>query len=89
MYQPINVDTGADGISRGYSPAPGLEWHWYDRRLRFYDPMTQEYLPDLVEAREGWAAERAARQAAEARANQAEEEVRQLRAKLRRQWWEG
>ena len=88
-YQPIPVDPGADGVFRGYSAVLGLELHWEDRQLRFFDPVAQEYLPDLVEALEALAAERAARVAAEAqrdaaesRANAAEERVSQLEAQL-------
>ena len=50
-YEPIPVDTGADGIMRGYSTALDLELHWYFSRLRFWDPKTREYLPDLTEAK--------------------------------------
>ena len=84
-YQPIPLETGDDGIIRGYSPALDLELHWQDHRLRFWNPATQAYLPDLTEAlgalaasRSELAAERAARQAAE-------EEIRRLRAELERQ----
>ena len=84
-YQPIPLETGDDGIIRGYSPALDLELHWQDRRLRFWNPATQAYLPDLIEAlgalaasRSELAAERAVRQAAE-------EEIRRLRAELERQ----
>ena len=57
---------------RGYSPSLGLELRSEDRQLRFRDPATREYLPDLVEALEALAA-------AEARNERAEEEARQLR----------
>ena len=77
-YQPIPLDTDDDGIIRGYSPALDLEIHWQDRRLRFWNPATQIYLPDLIEALAALSAERIARQAAE-------EEVRRLRAELERQ----
>ncbi len=70
-YQPISVETGDDGIIRGYSPALGLELHWHDRRLRFWNPSTQTYLPDLNEALAALTA--------------AQEEIRQLRAELQRQ----
>ena len=85
VYQPISVDTGNDGIIRGYSPALELELHWHNRRLRFWNPATQVYLPDLIEAlaalatgQSELATERAARQSAE-------EEVRRLLAELQRQ----
>ena len=50
-YEPIPVVTGADGIIRGYSAVLELELHWYDGRLRFWDPATGEYLPDLTETK--------------------------------------
>ena len=97
-YEPIQVDTGEDGIIRGYSPALALELHWHHSRLRFWNPVTGEYLPDLTEAkaqRDGAErqaeVERAARQASERRAEveraarqAAEEQVRQLEAELNR-----
>ena len=50
-YEPIPVETGADGIIRGYSSVLELELHWYESRLRFWNPATGEYLPDLTEAK--------------------------------------
>ena len=44
-YEPIPVETGTDGIIRGYSAALQLELHWYQGRLRFWNPATREYLP--------------------------------------------
>lgn len=89
VYQPIPVEEGSDGVTRGYSVALGLELHWEDHTLRFWDPIKQEYLPDLVEALEALAAaeNRAAAAAsraanAEARAAAAEEELRRLRESL-------
>ena len=69
-YEPIPLDTGADGVIRGYSPVLGLELHWDAGQLRFYDPTASDYLPDLAEAT-------AQRDAAEAL-------VQRLRAQLRR-----
>ena len=75
-YEPIPVDTGADGIIRGRSAALGLELHWYDGRLRFWNPATGEYLSDLTEAK-------AQRDDAIAQRDAAEERIRQLEAELR------
>ena len=88
-YEPIPVETGSDGIIRGYSEALQLELHWYHGLLRFWNPATGEYLPNLTETKaqlddaERRAEdaeiraedERAARLSAEAR-------VRELEAKL-------
>ena len=76
-YEPIPLDTGADGVIRGHSPVLGLALHWVAGQLRFYDPAAGEYLPDLAEAmaqRDAAAAEQAALQA----------ENERLRAQLRR-----
>ncbi len=76
-YRPLPIDYDTDGSVRGYSPSLGLELHWENRQLRFWDPATREHLPDLVEALEALAA-------AETRTERAEEEARQLREELRR-----
>ena len=69
-YQPMELNTDADGVIWGRSPVLGLDLCWVRGRLRFYDPVAEEYLPDLMEAL-------AQRDAAEA-------EVRRLREELRR-----
>lgn len=81
-YQPISVETDDDGIIRGYSPALDLELHWHNRRLRFWNPATQAYLPDLNEAMDALAAERSELAAERAARIAAEDEVRRLRAEL-------
>ena len=50
-YEPIPVETDSDGIIRGYSEALRLELHWHHGLLRFWDPATGEYLPDLTETK--------------------------------------
>ena len=76
VYRPLPVDYNRSPI-RGYSLALGLELHAEDRLLRFWNPVTREYLPDLIEALDALAA-------AEARAARAEAEARRLREQLRR-----
>ena len=49
-YEPLPLRRGTDGVVRGHSPVLGLELHWDDGRLRFYDPAEGEYMPDVVEA---------------------------------------
>ena len=66
----MELNTDADGVIWGRSPVSGLDLCWVRGRLRFYDPVAEEYLPDLMEAL-------AQRDAAEA-------EVRRLREELRR-----
>ena len=48
-YHPIPLQTDPNGTIRGYSPALSLELCWQNGRLRFYDPTTQQYLPDEKE----------------------------------------
>ena len=79
-YEPMPMHRERDGVIRGYSPVLGLELHWYEGRLRFYDPAAGEYLHDLAEANAQLAAEAAARRSAEAELQRLREEVRRLRA---------
>ena len=48
QYEPLPLNTGTDGVIRGYSPVLGLELHWDTGRLRFYDPVAGRYLRDLA-----------------------------------------
>ncbi len=75
-YQPIPVETGVDGIIRGYSAALRLELRWEEGNLRWWNPVGNRYLETHQEVI-------AARSDAEARAAAAEERVRQLEAELR------
>ena len=74
-YEPIPVAEGADGIIRGYSAVLALELHWHSGLLRFWDPATGDYLPDLIEALEALARVEAQRDAALERVRQLEEEL--------------
>ena len=92
-YTPIQLTTGEDGVIWGRSDVLGLDLCWDSGRLRFYDPVAGEYLPDLaqwrVRARAAEAqskTDRARADAAEsqsetdrARADAAEAELRRLR----------
>ena len=89
VYRPIPVEPGTDGILRGHSAVLELGLHWQNRNLRFWNPLAGEYLPDIIEllyarnAAEAHATrERAARDAAEVRAERAEQRVRELEAEL-------
>ena len=88
-YEPIPVYAHPDGTFRGYSAVLELELHWVAGWLRFWDPATEEYLPDSTEAKAQTAAARAERDAATARANaeaharqQAEARANHLQAQL-------
>ena len=84
-YEPIPVTVGADGTHRGYSPALGLELHWYERRLRFYDPVTDGYVPTDREALARQEQAEAERDQIAAQLGQSEARVRELKEELRRQ----
>ena len=76
-YQPMPVEEGPGGAFRGYSAALRLELRWEDGNLRWWDPVAERYLETHMEVI-------AARSEAEARAEAAEERVRQLEAELAR-----
>ena len=57
-----------DGILKGYSPALRLSLCWENEMLRFYDPESGEYLRNFE-------AEQAARERAEARIRELQEEL--------------
>ena len=50
-YRPVQLNTSEDGVIWGYSAVLGLVLCWHDGRLRFYDPVEEEYLPELSEAK--------------------------------------
>ena len=82
-YEPIPVHPLAGGGFRGYSAALGLELRWQERMLRFWDPVTGEYLPDLIESRAQTAAAIGQRDA-EADARRDAEAQRKAEADARR-----
>ena len=77
-YEPIPVTSGADGVIRGYSTALDLELHWYEETLRFWDPNTGEYLPELTEVKAQRDAAIVQRDAALARIQELEAELGRL-----------
>ena len=77
-YQPIPVHTAEDGSTRGYSAVLGVELRWVAGVLRFWDPATGDYMPDLTEAK-------AERDMALDQRDAALERVRQLEAELGRE----
>ena len=60
VYEPISVEQTPDGAYRGYSAVLRLELHWDAGRLRFWNPATGDYLPDLPGMEDKWATEAAA-----------------------------
>lgn len=74
-YEPVEIVRESATRHWGYSEALELEVWWYDGRIRFRDPVTDEFLPnseelqDVVEdARARVESERVAREFAEAQA---------------------
>ena len=78
-YARVDVSVGEDGMTRGHSPALGLDLCWDDGRLRFYDPARDVWVPDYHDLMEARAAAEAALQSAEARMAEMEAEIRRLR----------
>ena len=97
-YRPVDLFTEPDGVIWGYSETLGLSLCWINRRLRFWNRATQEYLPtpqELEAERDNerlarYAVEsqrddeRQARAAAESQRDAAQERIQELEAELRR-----
>ena len=66
VYQRIEVTRTPEGIYRGYSAVLELELHWVGGELRFWNPATGDYVPDIATHRVQREAEAAARRVAEA-----------------------
>ena len=78
-FRPVPMQTDPAGIIRGHSPLLGLDLCWDRGRLRFFDPLRQEYLPDQMETADIAESESIARANAEAEVRRLREELRQLR----------
>ena len=72
VYEPIRVERTPEGLYRGYSTVLDLELRWVASRLRFWNPNTGDYVPDIADNRVGREAEAAGRRAAEAAQRAAE-----------------
>ena len=66
VYQPIPINRTPEGIYRGYSAVLEMELHWVDGQLRFWNPTTGDYVPDISGMEDGWKAEAAAHRVTEA-----------------------
>ena len=84
-YVPITINRGSDGVLRGHSEVLELDICWDAGRLRFFDPSTERYLPDVVELTEERDAAESELDAERTGRLAAETEVRRLREQLRRQ----
>ena len=95
-YQPFELTTEPDGILKGYSPALKRYLCWHDGMTELYDPETNTYHLNLEQALDEVSAERNARREAEealgaqlAARQQAEARIRQLEEELERRQTEG
>ena len=82
VYRPVELTTKPDGVLKGYSPVLELYLCWDEGLLLFYDPVSETYLRNLRQERTAHEqtqaelqSERAAREAAEARVRQLEEQL--------------
>ena len=76
VYRPIDLTIEPDGVLKGYSPSLALYLSWRDEGFSLYDPEAGQYLRNLVQIQDALRAERAAREAGQARIQQLEEELR-------------
>ena len=75
-YRRLEMRRDDEGRTWGSSPALGMDLCWDDGRLRFYDPVTGQFRRNLTESEAALQLEREAREAAQARIRQLEEELR-------------
>ena len=75
IYQPVPLSGEPDGILKGYSPALRLSLCWDNEMLRFYDPGRGEYLRNFETEQARADSEQAARERAEARIRELQEEL--------------
>ena len=53
VYERLSIAQTPDGLYRGYSTALDLELRWDAGKLRFWNPNTGDYIPDITENRIG------------------------------------
>ncbi len=75
-YQRLDTTYAPDGVLKAYSRLLGISLCWQEGRLTFYNPQTGNYLMNYTETETALRAERRARQQAEARLLELEEELR-------------
>ena len=75
-YRRFELTTEPDGVLKGYSPLLRLYLCRQDDMLTFFNPDTAEYLRNLPDTQAALRAEQAARQSAEVRIRELEEELR-------------
>ena len=75
IYQPVPLSGEPDGILKGYSPVLRLSLCWENEMLRFYDPERGDYLRNFEAEQARADSEQAARERAEARVRELQEEL--------------
>ena len=78
-YEPIEIDELPDGSLQGYSAVLNVNLRWTDGQLGWYDPATGRHITTLASEREALAEEREARIRAEAKIEELETQLYQLR----------
>ena len=85
-YEPIQIDELPDGSLQGHSPILNVNLRWVEGQLGWYDPSTGEHVPTMESEREARLREQQARMQeqqararAEARIQELEEQLGQLR----------
>ena len=76
QYQRFEIHTSEDGVAWGHSPTLGLDIHWGDIRLHYFDAVVGEWQLGLKEAQAELQQERTARLEAQRRMRELEEELR-------------
>ena len=84
-YQPIALEEPEEGVVQGYSGVLDIYLRWERGHLVLVDPLTNRPIATLASERARADSERAARLAAEARAERSESRVRELEERLRGQ----
>ena len=77
VYRPVEMATEPDGVIWGFSEVLALSLCWVNRRLRFWDRPSRQYLLDPSELEEALRQSRIER-------NDAQERIRQLEDQLQR-----
>ena len=83
-YQPVEIVSADENHHRGHSLVLGLDLCWEQGQLRWYNPTTQTYLRTFDEEADARMAAESARIAAEASRDAALARVQQLEEELRR-----
>ena len=76
QYEPIPIETVEEGVLQGYSAALNLIIRWENSQLKWHDPATGEHIPTFEQERGGRIAAEAERDAARARVQELEAELK-------------